>query len=474
MRRFTLSLIALLVLPIATALCADLARDAYMGAYIGKSKVGYLHTTLAKEKLQGRDVYCLRETLISRLRMEGRNIRSDSTTTLYLTEDLKPIRGVYEEIDNGAITRTEARFLPGRVECKTTAEGKTTVKSVAIPAGVDLSVRMAYEAGLKTLRIGDEMNTASFDAERMAVTTEVIRAVRREEVDYKGGKVSATVIVHGSGRSEVTDWRLDSGEIARSEMPGIGAVMIAQTKQEAMSGLGNDELDLDTVKTDKPIPNPRRVKSLKLRLIGIPDKDLVKNDSRQRAEFSAETSTAVFDISAAPFDPAKSTKLPIKRSDPAGYLKPSEGIESRDERIIGRARGIVAGETNALKAARKLRAWVQTNVKPSDEAATTLSAVDVLTRKAGCCRHNAVLYAALARAAGIPTRLAAGLIYDAGSFRFHVWAESWVGQWVAIDPTYPGDFVDATHIKLVEGGIEELPALGRVAGRLRAQVIAAK
>ena len=210
-------------------------------------------------------------------------------------------------------------------------------------------------------------------------------------------------------------------------------------------------------------------------------KTLVSKDSRQSVEFSAETLTATYHITRPARsgadkrnDSIENTKAAMKRPELAAYLKPSDGIESRDGSIVAQSRKIVLGDKNAYGAACKLRTWVQRNVKPSDEAATALSAVDVLRQRIGCCRHNAVLYAALARAAGLPTRVVGGLIYDSGNFRFHVWAESWVKEWIPLDPTYPGDFVDATHIKLVEGGVEDLPALGRVAGRLRAEIIAAK
>ena len=205
--------------------------------------------------------------------MEGKKIRRDSTTTLYFDKDLQPIKGIYEDADNGATTRTEARFLAGRVECKANVGGTSVARAVPIPSGTDLSARLAYELGQKALAIGDEISAASFDSDQMAITSETLRAVRREEIECKGAKCNAIVIQHGSGRTEVTDWRLDTGELVKCEMPGIGAVMIAQTKEEAMAGLEDSGPDLDVVKVDKPILNPRRVSDLQLRLIGLPDKD---------------------------------------------------------------------------------------------------------------------------------------------------------------------------------------------------------
>ena len=477
MRKYASHIIILLVLLAMPAFGAsgELSRDAWMGVYLGSTKIGYLHTAVSREKLDGRDVYCMREALVSRLQIEGKRARRDSTTTLYFGDDLMPIEGIYEDDDNGTVTRVEARFQSGHILCTSDSGGTTSVRNITVPSGSDLSVRLAYELGRKTLNVGDEVSATSFDSVSMSVTTETLKATRREDVTFHGKKCSAMVIVHGSGRSEATDWRLDSGELVKSEMSGIGATMVEQPKETAMAFTEETGPDLDVVQADKPIADPRRVSQLDLRLIGVPDKAMAISDPQQTVEYAGASQTATYHIKR----PTMRSLVAPTKSEPGTadmqrYLKPTEGIECRDASIVAQARKIMSGEKSTFAAAYKLRRWVQLNIAPSDAASTALSAVDVLKKRTGCCRHNAVLYAALARAAGIPTKLAGGLIYDSGSFRFHVWDESWVGQWICLDPTYPGDFVDATHIKLVEGNLEDLPALGRVAGRLKAEIISAK
>ena len=74
-----------------------------------------------------------------------------------------------------------------------------------------------------------------------------------------------------------------------------------------------------------------------------------------------------------------------------------------------------------------------------------------------------------ARAAGLPAREVAGLIYVEGSqpgFYFHQWATVWLGEWVDVDPTFNQLPVDVTHIKLSEGDwfrqAKILPLIGRM------------
>ena len=86
------------------------------------------------------------------------------------------------------------------------------------------------------------------------------------------------------------------------------------------------------------------------------------------------------------------------------------------------------------------------------------------------CRDYAILFGALARSSGIPTRVAAGLLYTDGAFYYHAWVECYVGKWMPFDATLPSDFVDATHIKLAEGDATAMFGLAKVIGSLKVHV----
>jgi len=79
------------------------------------------------------------------------------------------------------------------------------------------------------------------------------------------------------------------------------------------------------------------------------------------------------------------------------------------------------------------------------------TAAQIMKDPRGVCRDYATLYAALARAAGIPTRVCVGMLYSSGGFWGHAWDESWTGEWTPVDATMDGHFVDATHVKLAQG-----------------------
>jgi transglutaminase-like putative cysteine protease len=103
------------------------------------------------------------------------------------------------------------------------------------------------------------------------------------------------------------------------------------------------------------------------------------------------------------------------------------------------------------------------------------SALETMRRRAGDCTEAAVLLAALGRAAGIPTKVANGLVYSreryhgiGNAFMPHSWTLAYVdGQWRSFDLAL--DTFDATHIALTigDGDARSVQAASQLAGLLR-------
>jgi transglutaminase-like putative cysteine protease len=98
----------------------------------------------------------------------------------------------------------------------------------------------------------------------------------------------------------------------------------------------------------------------------------------------------------------------------------------------------------------------------------------VLESRSGDCNEHTQLFVALARAAGIPARAAAGLAHVGGKFYYHAWPEVFVGKWVAVDPTFGQFPADAAHLRFVYGGLARQAELLRLMGTLRIDVLASR
>ena len=101
------------------------------------------------------------------------------------------------------------------------------------------------------------------------------------------------------------------------------------------------------------------------------------------------------------------------------------------------------------------------------------SAREVLRTKVGDCNEHTALYVAMARAAGIPARIAVGLVYIHGAFYYHAWPEVYVdnGLWLPVDPTLNQFPADTTHLRLTRGGLDKQAAILPLMGRLKIDVL---
>src|SRR5690606_29572450 len=93
-------------------------------------------------------------------------------------------------------------------------------------------------------------------------------------------------------------------------------------------------------------------------------------------------------------------------------------------------------ETDPWRKSLRIYQWVYDTIA-KEPLLSIPSAVDVLSSKKGDCNEHTVLFAALARAERIPTRIALGLVWsdDLRGFYYHAWPEVYAGAWIPMDPT---------------------------------------
>ncbi len=230
-------------------------------------------------------------------------------------------------------------------------------------------------------------------------------------------------------------------------------------------------LDYSLVGVVPPLARPRACKGMEVELSGVPENFTLPEGAGQRGErvgggvrFITESRLPQQDVGKVESVPAgiehylaATAALPTEKSAVRALRDEILGDEERPERVV-----------------EKLVRWTATQVRESD--VDNPSPLETITGRSGASLSHARLYATLARAAGVPTRVVAGLVYVEGKgFLYHAWAESYVGGWVAVDPTYGAIPADASHIKLAGGDTsEDLLPLARLIGRIRAKVLEVK
>ncbi|MFO8175760.1 MAG: transglutaminase-like domain-containing protein [Gemmatimonadota bacterium] len=167
-------------------------------------------------------------------------------------------------------------------------------------------------------------------------------------------------------------------------------------------------------------------------------------------------------------------ELPYPRMDFSEYLRPEPLIQSDNEAIIRTAEELVNWQFMSDKDPKRITRVLNTRVNQMLEKRITFSvpnAVQVLESRQGDCNEHTVLFVALARALGLPARTAVGLVYVNEAFFYHAWPEVWLGEWVAVDPTFGQYPADAAHLRFVIGGLAQQVEIIRLIGNLDIEVI---
>jgi len=125
-----------------------------------------------------------------------------------------------------------------------------------------------------------------------------------------------------------------------------------------------------------------------------------------------------------------------------------------------------------LKVVARLRDWVFSQLA-KEPTVSIPNALEVLQTRRGDCNEHTVLFNAMARAAGIPAKTVVGIVYLRGAFYYHAWSEVWLGEWVSVDPVLNQFPADVTHIKFLEGEIDQQIDILQLIGKLKIALIEA-
>jgi hypothetical protein len=156
------------------------------------------------------------------------------------------------------------------------------------------------------------------------------------------------------------------------------------------------------------------------------------------------------------------------------YLQPEPLVQSDHPEIQQLARNITKGLSDPWEKALAIHAWMGKHIE-TEFRITLPSAIEVLHTGKGDCNEQSALFTALARAAGVPTRICTGLVHQRKAFYYHAWNEVLAGtdpeRWVPIDPVLREQVADATHIKMGEGGLAEQTYITGLIGKIRARIL---
>ncbi len=318
----------------------------------------------------------------------------------------------------------------------------------------------------KKLKPGDEMNIPYFDPTTQSSAIAHIRVFEKEKVQVLDRELTGLKVeIDYMGITSIF-WLDDNYHLMKESSPGMGIEMIPLTQEQALAEVQPQDafnlLPFFAVKLDQPIPDPTSLTYLKIELKDITIDGLDLEDDFQKL---FRNDKIIIESDRANLEELASMSIPI--NEQPMYLEPSAYIQSQDPEIIRQARAFIGDATSAQEAVGRLVSGVY-NYLEKNPTASLPSAIDVLKTKEGDCNEHSILFAALARSIGIPTKIYVGLVNLEGkAYYYHAWCAVWLGKWVAVDPTFNQYPADVGHLKLKEGEIAEQARVLKVVGKLR-------
>jgi hypothetical protein len=345
--------------------------------------------------------------------------------------------------------------------------GEERKQQIPLSQPVYLGSAMKSFVSQQHLHVGDTYRLALFDPATLSETVVPLRVAARETIRIGSRNLEAYRVEMVFSGVEFRTWISPYGELLKEE-GFLGMTLVRTDAEGALQGLDKtvaaELVGEAAVVPDRAIDKPRQLNRLRLELTGISGEGWDLEGGRQSWQKGELT------VAREVMDEITPVKIPWNRPEVAWDLQPTLLVQSDAPVLKGQAAAIVGEESDALRAANLISSWVYENLAKRPTLSIP-NALEVYKLRAGDCNEHSALFAALARAAGIPTRIVSGLLYTKGRFFYHAWNEVYVGEWVAVDSLLNQIPADPTHIRLIVGELDRQVQLVRVIGRLGIRVL---
>jgi hypothetical protein len=447
------------------ALAADLAQYGssakWNGIYSRGDKIGFSvsQTTPVEDGYEIRDDARVQMVLLG-------FPTAASMSTVAIVDRAFSLRRFEFSLDGGTGPTVVSGELEGtrlHLRIRNSAGEREETRDLPEPPALDLNLaRRLAAAGLEE---GQVHRIEFFNPMSLGNAPMTVKVQAREVVRAAGRRVPAFRVESRFAGVVTRSWITDVGEVVKQESP-TGLLIVRETAEQAQTLAVPGQVQTDLLQAAALVPSPPRriddpttVQLLRLRLSGIEDFD---EHDLQGAGQSVED--GVIEVR----DPRQLLPGP---GDPdlERHLRPEPLIESDAEPIRDEAeRGVALATDDPRSRPERLLRHVHSLLEKKPTVSLP-SALEVLKTRVGDCNEHTALYVAMARSLGIPARIAVGLVHMSGSmggaFYYHAWAEVWIaeedgrGLWLPVDPTLNQFPADATHVRLVRGGLHRQAAI---------------
>ena len=441
-------------------------RDTWMNIFQNDQKIGFSHTRFYKDTTG----YGLTESVYMRINTMGmvQDIKLNTKSRLNVDFTLQELDF---DISSGRFNfNVQGKVVGNTLQVTTESAGSSRSLDIPIKAKPYIFSGIMDAIAATDLTPGEKYVFNIFDPGSMGQADVIAEVIGEELVEIRGFNQPATkVSLNFKGTSQLA-WIGKEGDILK-EQGFLGISLIQTDRKDALDGLAvkssQDLTKLASVASNVTIENVEALEELKVKIQGISSKNVKLQGGRQT--FKEEVLTVQKERLSNLAAELKPENLEALEKI---FLKPGPFIQSDHPKIRALAQKILKDNPNAspLARAEKLLNWVHTNIEKRPVLSLP-DALSTLKNRVGDCNEHAVLLAALGRAAGIPTRIEAGLVYLKGRFYYHAWNLMYLGQWVTADSLFGQLPADVSHLRFTTGSPKQQLDLMGIIGKIQLTVI---
>ncbi len=443
--------------------------------FIQGVKVGSGRTSISKVTEHGKPLSRIEEEITFSVSRNGQRTDEKIVSTGVETPEGELVR-FSTEINAGQepiVTRGEV--LDGQLVFKTTTTGKADASAIAWPPGAGGFKATEHSLARQPMQPGEQRKLAGLMVGfNQLAAIEMTAAAAYEPVallDHSEDllRIDWTATLPKGNVIRSLWWANHEGEVLKMQLDALHQTTYRTTREISLAEGGPMRFDLlrsTVVPVDRPLEHAASLRRARYRVrLESEDPSRVFASGRTQQVTAVDPHTAEIVVwSVRPNEKLRALTsdggpTAIDREHPPSDEDrlPNNLIESDSPAIVALAKQAAAGKTDHAETAVALERFVHDFITGKNYLKAFSTAVEVAQSREGSCTQHAVLLAALARARGIPARLAIGLVYvdDRPGFAFHAWNEVWIhDRWIALDAIRGTGGTSAAYLKLADSSLQ--------------------
>jgi len=430
------------------------AETTYLGLYMQGSKIGYSSYDTADATVDGVAATRSDSTTVMSTNLLGTSLQMRIDSTTWTVPGGRPLRMKFDVSSAGRTQKLNAVFRDKDVAIDIDNSGNTSKTVLPLPKDGAITDDPLNIVMADKLAVGATRSFWVLDPLTVSFIKTDVKVSGKTKVKVGTDTVDANLVQVIDPRATMQVFLSDKGDLIKVDS-GIGIEMRPVSKEVALGrtetmAVAPDIAEITKIRPSRPISNPRNVTDLTIR---VSNKDLSRIPSDDHQTKTKEGDAWKLVVHPAVMTPGATIKAAATQKPE--WLKPSLNIPAAAPRFKSLASEIVSGKKDVRSAARAVHDYVHRIMRPDAGIGVLRDANEVLDSKVGVCRDYAILTTTLLRAAGMPARLASGMVYADGAFYYHAWAEVWDSKhWVGVDSTLPEERLSAVHVKLGDGNVD--------------------